>query len=71
MGPPADPDGALAVLREAVGLGVTHLDTAAAHGPRITNQLIREALHPYPDSLHIATEGRREPRPAGRLAPGP
>ncbi|WP_327581875.1 aldo/keto reductase family oxidoreductase [Nonomuraea sp. NBC_00507] len=56
MGPPADRDGALAVLREAVALGITHIDTADAYGPRFTNQLIREALHPYPDSLHIVTK---------------
>ena len=56
MGPPADHDGALAVLREAVGLGITHIDTSDAYGPRITNQLIREALHPYPQSLFIATK---------------
>ncbi|MEU3458160.1 aldo/keto reductase family oxidoreductase [Micromonospora sp. NPDC006766] len=56
MGPPADHDGALAVLREAVELGITHIDTADAYGPHVTNQLIREALHPYPDSLHIVTK---------------
>ncbi|MFE3262192.1 aldo/keto reductase family oxidoreductase [Nocardia sp. NPDC059091] len=56
MGPPADHDGALAVLREAVDLGITHIDTADAYGPRVTNQLIREALHPYPESLHIVTK---------------
>ncbi|MFI1827067.1 oxidoreductase [Streptomyces sp. NPDC020412] len=56
MGPPADRDGALAVLREAVGLGITHIDTSDAYGPRITNELIREALHPYPQSLFIATK---------------
>lgn len=56
MGPPADHDGALAVLREAAGLGITHIDTSDAYGPRITNQLIREALHPYPESLVIATK---------------
>ncbi|MEV5012830.1 aldo/keto reductase family oxidoreductase [Streptomyces sp. NPDC055692] len=56
MGPPADREGALAVLREAVGLGITHIDTADAYGPHITNQLIREALHPYSDSLHIVTK---------------
>ncbi|MFF0770871.1 aldo/keto reductase family oxidoreductase [Nonomuraea wenchangensis] len=56
MGPPADRDGALAVLREAVDLGITHIDTADAYGPQITNQLIREALHPYPDTLHIVTK---------------
>jgi aryl-alcohol dehydrogenase-like predicted oxidoreductase len=56
MGPPADHDGALAVLREAVDLGITHIDTAGAYGPRFTNQVIREALHPYPASLHIVTK---------------
>jgi aryl-alcohol dehydrogenase-like predicted oxidoreductase len=56
MGPPANYDGALAVLREAAGLGITHIDTASAYGPRVTNQLIREALHPYSESLHIVTK---------------
>ncbi|AQZ62698.1 Aldo-keto reductase [[Actinomadura] parvosata subsp. kistnae] len=56
MGPPADRDGALAVLRAAVELGITHIDTAAAYGPDVTNELIRQALHPYPRSLRIATK---------------
>jgi aryl-alcohol dehydrogenase-like predicted oxidoreductase len=56
MGPPADRDGALAVLRTAADLGITHLDTSAAYGPRVTNELIRAALHPYPDGLHIVTK---------------
>ncbi|MBB1258715.1 aldo/keto reductase family oxidoreductase [Streptomyces alkaliterrae] len=56
MGPPADRDGALAVLREAADLGITHIDTSDAYGPRVTNELIREALHPYPESLHIVTK---------------
>ncbi|MEQ6027820.1 aldo/keto reductase [Streptomyces salinarius] len=56
MGPPADHDGALAVLREAVSLGITHIDTSDAYGPRFTNELIREALHPYPEQLFIATK---------------
>ena len=56
MGPPADRDGALAVLRAAAGLGITHIDTSGAYGPRVTNQLIRQALHPYPGSLHIVTK---------------
>jgi pyridoxine 4-dehydrogenase len=56
MGPPTDRDGALAVLREAVGLGITHIDTSGAYGPRVTNQLIRQALHPYPEPLHIVTK---------------
>ncbi|MGJ9413736.1 oxidoreductase [Aeromicrobium sp. CF4.19] len=56
MGPPADRGGALAVLRAAVDLGITHIDTSDAYGPRITNELIREALRPYPGSLHIVTK---------------
>ncbi|OAH13687.1 aldo/keto reductase family oxidoreductase [Streptomyces jeddahensis] len=56
MGPPDDREGALAVLREAVDLGITHIDTSDAYGPRVTNELIREALHPYPESLHIVTK---------------
>lgn len=56
MGPPADRDGALAVLREAVDLGISHIDTSQAYGPGVTNDLIREALHPYPGSLHIVTK---------------
>lgn len=56
MGPPADHGGALAVLRAAVELGITHIDTSEAYGPHVTNQLIREALHPYPNSLHIVTK---------------
>ena len=56
MGPPADHDAALAVLREAVGLGITHIDTSGAYGPRVTNQLIREALHAHPASPHIVTK---------------
>ncbi|WP_320780104.1 aldo/keto reductase family oxidoreductase [Streptomyces sp. CRN 30] len=56
MGPPVDREGALAVLREAVALGITHIDTSDAYGPRVTNELIREALHPYPELLHIVTK---------------
>jgi pyridoxine 4-dehydrogenase len=56
MGPPFDRDSALAVLGEVIDLGITHIDTADAYGPRITNQLIREALYPYPASLHIVTK---------------
>lgn len=56
LGPPADRDGALAVLREAADLGITHIDTAGAYGPRVTNRLIREALHPYPAPLHLVTK---------------
>ncbi|MFG3340910.1 aldo/keto reductase family oxidoreductase [Glycomyces sp. NPDC048151] len=56
MGPPADRKEALAVLREAVDLGITHIDTSDAYGPRFTNELIHEALHPYSDSLRIVTK---------------
>ena len=56
FGPPKDRDAALAVLREAVASGVNHIDTSDFYGPHITNQLIREALHPYPDDLTIVTK---------------
>jgi pyridoxine 4-dehydrogenase len=56
FGPPADRDGAVAVLREAIELGITHIDTSDYYGPHVTNQIIKEALHPYPDSLHIVTK---------------
>ncbi|AFE10815.1 aldo/keto reductase family oxidoreductase [Corallococcus coralloides DSM 2259] len=56
FGPPKDPDAARAVLREAVALGVNHIDTSDYYGPHVTNQLIREALTPYPDGLVIVTK---------------
>lgn len=56
FGPPADRDAAVAVLREVVELGITHIDTSDFYGPHVTNQIIKEALHPYPDSLHIVTK---------------
>jgi pyridoxine 4-dehydrogenase len=56
FGPPADRDGAVAVLREAVDLGITHIDTADFYGPHVTNQIIKDALAPYPDDLHIVTK---------------
>jgi pyridoxine 4-dehydrogenase len=56
FGPPRDRDAALAVLREAVARGVNHIDTSDFYGPHVTNQLIREALHPYPDGLVIVTK---------------
>jgi aryl-alcohol dehydrogenase-like predicted oxidoreductase len=56
FGPPKDRKGALAVLREAVAAGVDHIDTSDYYGPHITNQLIREALHPYPEGLVIVTK---------------
>ncbi len=55
-GPPRDVDAAVAVLREAVALGINHIDTSDFYGPHITNQLIRRALHPYPDNLVIVTK---------------
>ena len=56
FGPPKDRDGALAVLRAAIEAGVNHIDTSDFYGPHITNQLIREALHPYADDLVIVTK---------------
>jgi pyridoxine 4-dehydrogenase len=56
FGPPKDPDAARTVLREAVARGVNHIDTSDFYGPHVTNQLIREALHPYPDDLVIVTK---------------
>ena len=56
FGPPKDRQGALAVLREALASGVDHIDTSDFYGPHVTNKLIREALHPYPDSLVIVTK---------------
>jgi pyridoxine 4-dehydrogenase len=63
MGPPADRDGAIAVLRRAVELGVDHIDTSDYYGPHVTNEIIREALHPYPEHLTIVTKigARRTP----------
>src|SRR5262245_57058596 len=56
FGPPKDPDAARAVLRAAVASGVNHIDTSDYYGPHVTNRLIREALHPYPDDLVIVTK---------------
>ena len=56
FGPPASPEAAIAVLREAVALGVDHIDTSDFYGPHVTNQLIRQALHPYRDGLTIVTK---------------
>src|SRR5712672_192064 len=61
-GPPKDPEGAIAVLREAVAAGVNHIDTSDYYGPHFTNQIIRKALHPYPKELVIVTKvGARRP----------
>ena len=56
FGPPRDPEAALAVLREALASGVNHIDTSDFYGPHVTNQLIRQALHPYRDDLVIVTK---------------
>lgn len=56
LGPPRDHDAALAVLRRAVELGVDHIDTAQYYGPDVANELIREALHPYPESLALVSK---------------
>ena len=56
FGPPKDRNGAIAVLREAVANGIDHIDTSDFYGPHVTNQLIHEALHPYPDDLVIVTK---------------
>src|SRR5664279_266450 len=56
FGPPKDRKAAVAVLREAVARGVNHIDTSDFYGPHLTNQIIREALHPYPDDLGIVTK---------------
>jgi aryl-alcohol dehydrogenase-like predicted oxidoreductase len=61
-GPPRDVPGAIAVLREAVNSGVNHIDTSDFYGPHVTNQIIKQALHPYPDDLVIVTKvGARRP----------
>jgi pyridoxine 4-dehydrogenase len=62
FGPPKDRDEAIAVLREVVDSGITHIDTSDYYGPYVTNELIKEALYPYPASLHLVTKvgGRRD-----------
>jgi pyridoxine 4-dehydrogenase len=56
FGPPKDRDEAIAVLREAVELGITHIDTSDFYGPYVVNEIIKEALHPYPEGLHLVTK---------------
>ena len=55
-GPPRDLDAAIAVLRDAIAAGVNHIDTSDFYGPHVTNQIIKQALHPYPDGLVIVTK---------------
>ncbi len=73
FGPPKDRGEALAVLREAVASGVNHIDTSDYYGPHITNQIIRAALHPYPDDLVIVTKigARRDEKGGWLLAASP
>jgi aryl-alcohol dehydrogenase-like predicted oxidoreductase len=72
-GPPKDPDTAIAILREAVTAGVNHIDTSDFYGPHVTNQLIRQALHPYPAGLVIVTKlgARRPPDQSWQVAISP
>jgi len=72
-GPPNDPAAAVAVLREAVAAGVNHIDTSDYYGPHVTNQIIRQALHPYPAGLVIVTKlgGRRPPDKSWQRAISP
>lgn len=69
FGPPADRKAALAILREAVARGVDHIDTSDVYGPHVTNELIREALHPYRDDLVIATKVGMVRGPTGSWDP--
>jgi pyridoxine 4-dehydrogenase len=69
FGPPPDRAAAIALLREAVGSGVDHIDTSDFYGPHVTNQIIREALHPYPDDLVIVTKVGAGRGPAGSVHP--
>ena len=69
FGPPQDREAAIAVLREAVSQGINHIDTSVYYGPHITNQLIREALHPYPQDLVIVTKVGAKRGPAGAVYP--
>ena len=56
FGPPKNRDEAIAVLRKVIELGINHIDTSDFYGPHVTNEIIREALHPYPDDLHLVTK---------------
>jgi aryl-alcohol dehydrogenase-like predicted oxidoreductase len=69
FGPPADPDAARGVLRRAVELGVDHIDTSQYYGPDVVNDLIREALHPYPENLKLVTKVGARRDAAGGVLP--
>jgi aryl-alcohol dehydrogenase-like predicted oxidoreductase len=73
FGPPRDRDAAIAVLRRAVALGVDHIDTSQYYGPDVVNELIRDALHPYPEQLRLVTKvgGRRDAQGAWLAAQRP
>ena len=70
FGLPRDRSAAVAVLRAAIDLGITHIDTSDYHGPHYTNEIIKEALHPYPRDLRIVTAKSRATRCTRRLAAG-
>ena len=69
FGPPRDPSAARAVLRRAIELGVDHIDTSQYYGPDVVNDLIREALHPYPENLKLLTKVGARRDDAGRVLP--
>jgi len=69
FGPPRDRDEAIAVLREAVEQGVTHIDTSDFYGPTVVNELIRQALHPYPEALQLVTKVGARRGPGGAWLP--
>src|SRR3954453_4597227 len=69
FGPPRDPDAARAVLRRAIELGIDHIDTSQYYGPDVVNDLIREALYPYPESLKLVTKVGWRRDQSGRIFP--
>ena len=69
FGPPRDPGAARAVLRRAIELGVDHIDTSQYYGPDVVNDLIRQALHPYPENLKLVTKVGARRDDAGRVLP--
>ena len=69
FGPPRDPRAARAVLRRAIELGVDHIDTSQYYGPDVVNELIRQALHPYPENLKLVTKVGARRDDAGQVLP--